>query len=134
MGDGAKERSRKGWEESGMNYGGSEGRGDSPIKAYLSGIYNYIMMHPLSHQVNWQLLFPALPISLLAFRGISHFSAYSASCVTLRSLFSGPLFFQTECNLRYARDASLQRNLSGDRKGFYIGENEKRDWFIYLSQ
>lgn len=66
MGDGAKERDRKGWEESGMNYGGSKGRGDSPIKPYLSGIYNYIMMHPLSHQVNWQLLFPAPPIPFLA--------------------------------------------------------------------
>lgn len=31
MGDGAKERDRKGWEESGMNYGGSEGGGGTAL-------------------------------------------------------------------------------------------------------
>lgn len=66
MGDRAKERDRKGWEERGMNYQGSSGRRDSPIKPYLSGIYNYIMMHPLPHQVNWQSLFLAHPTPLLS--------------------------------------------------------------------
>lgn len=57
MGDRVKERDRKGWKERGINYQSSSGRRDSPIKPYLSGIYNYIMMHPLPHQVNWQSLF-----------------------------------------------------------------------------
>lgn len=65
MGDRAKEREKR-LGERGINYRGSNGRGDTPIKPYLSGIYNYIMMHPPSHQVNWQLLFLALPIPLLA--------------------------------------------------------------------
>lgn len=58
------------------------GGGGSPIKPYLSGIYNYIMMHPLSHQVNWQLLFPAHPIPLLASPWISQFSTSSAFRLT----------------------------------------------------
>lgn len=63
MGDRVKERDRKGWKERGINYQSSSGRRDSPIKPYLSGIYNYIMMHPLPHQVNWQSLFLALAVT-----------------------------------------------------------------------
>lgn len=56
MGDRVKERDRKGWKERGINYQSSGGRRERPITPYLSGIYNYIMMHPLSHQVNRQSL------------------------------------------------------------------------------
>lgn len=63
MGDRVKERDRKGWKERGINYWSSSGRRESPITPYLSGIYNYIMMHPLSHQVNRQSLFLALAVT-----------------------------------------------------------------------
>lgn len=63
MGDRVKERDRKGWKERGINYQSSSGRRDSPITPYLSGIYNYIMMHPLSHQVNRQSLFLAVAVT-----------------------------------------------------------------------
>lgn len=63
MGDRVKERDRKGWKERGINYLSSSGRRDSPITPNLSGIYNYIMMHPLSHQVNRQSLSLALAVT-----------------------------------------------------------------------
>lgn len=62
MGDRVKERDKKGWKERGINYQSSSGRRDIPITPHLSGIYNYIMMHPLSHQVNRQSFFLALAV------------------------------------------------------------------------
>lgn len=59
MGDRAKEKDREGWKERGINYRRSSGRSQSPITPNHSGIYNYIMMHPLFHQVNRQSLFLA---------------------------------------------------------------------------
>ncbi len=63
MGDRVKERDKKGWKERGINYQSSSGRRDIPITPHLSGIYNYIMMHPLSHQVNRQSFFLALAVT-----------------------------------------------------------------------
>lgn len=63
MVDRVKEKDRKGWKERGINYQSSKGRRDSAITPYLCGIYNYIMMHPLSHQVNRQSLFLALAVT-----------------------------------------------------------------------
>lgn len=79
MVDRVRQRDRKGWKEREINYQSSSGRKDSPIKAHLSGIYNYIMMHPLPHQVNWQ-LFLLAPI-------VTPFSSLSLSQTKGRKVF-----------------------------------------------
>lgn len=64
---GERESARNGWIERGINYHGCGGRRESSITSHLSGIYNYIMMHLLSHQLNRQSFFLTLSHKLTLF-------------------------------------------------------------------
>lgn len=117
MGDRVKERDRKGWKERRINYQSSSGRRDSPITPNLSGIYNYIMMHPLSHQVNRRSLSLALAVTpsslfyplVLALL----FSSYPSFCLSVSSSSSSP--FLSPVSKEKSGEAGLW--LEGDWRG-----------------